>query len=359
MPLPGSQKADTVDIAYFLHTYRWIFRAVFALCILIGARQTLHSQKLVGRIGTTLALVFLTVVIYMFNFRMKADRMFLQPNNLLLLAQDQNKIPDEKLVLGYACENEARAYPIQLIAYHHQVLDTVCGEQIMVTYCSVCRTGRIYKPEIEGTPASFRLVGMDHFNAMFEDNRTQSWWMQETGVAIAGNSKGKALPELLSEQMPLSQWLSFYPNSLIMQYDSAFQEEYDSLDTYDIGLGRGKLTGTDTLSWKDKSWVIGIELSDTGKAYDWNELKRQRIIHDNIGKTPIVLVLANDNQSFFAFERPSTEAQFAFQNDTLFFQDNKYDLAGKAQTPGTASLKKLQVYQEFWHSWRTFRNSPQ
>jgi hypothetical protein len=358
MPLPGSQKINTVDVAYFLHTYRWIFRAVFVLCLVIGARSAFRTQRAVGRIAMVLSLVIVVVVLYMFNFRMQADRMFLQTNSLLLLSREQNEIPEEKLVLGYTCENEARAYPIQLIAYHHQVLDTVCGEQIMVTYCSVCRTGRIYKPQIEGAPASFRLVGMDHFNAMFEDNLTGSWWMQETGVAVTGDSKGKALPELLSEQMSLSQWLSFYPNSLIMQCDTIFQDEYDSLDTYDSGIGRGKLTGTDTLSWKDKSWVIGVELNNESKAYDWNDLKRQRIIHDNVGKIPIVILLANDNQSFFAFERPSAEVQFTFQNDTLLFQDHRYDLTGKPLSPGAPSLKKIQAYQEFWHSWRTFRNTP-
>ena len=42
----------------------------------------------------------------------------------------------------------------------------------MVTYCTVCRTGRVFSPIVEGQPETFRLVGMDHFNAMFEDEGT-------------------------------------------------------------------------------------------------------------------------------------------------------------------------------------------
>jgi hypothetical protein len=34
--------------------------------------------------------------------------------------------------------------PIQLIGYHHQVMDTIGNEPVIITYCTVCRTGRVY-----------------------------------------------------------------------------------------------------------------------------------------------------------------------------------------------------------------------
>jgi hypothetical protein len=40
---------------------------------------------------------------------------------------------------------------------------------------------------------------MDHFNAMFEDSQTKSWWRQVNGEAIAGPLKGKTLPEIPSQ----------------------------------------------------------------------------------------------------------------------------------------------------------------
>lgn len=224
----------------------------------------------------------------------------------------------------------------------------------MVTYCSVCRTGRIFKPEVEGKPESFRLVGMDHFNAMFEDKGTRSWWRQETGEAVAGKLKGHQLPELLSEQMSLAQWLTLYPQSLVMQYDKLFQPQYDSLDTYDIGLGRGPLTGTDTLSWNEKSWVIGIAVDKLSKAYDWNQLKRERVIQDMLGNTPVVLVISMDNTGFAVFERPTQDTHFTINADTLQYQEYKFDFAGRCFSSTHAPLKKIRAYQEFWHSWRTF-----
>ena len=95
-----------------------------------------------------------------------------------------------KLIVGVAINNEAKAYPIEIIGYHHQVRDTIGSMPVMITYCTVCRTGRVYSPFVNGKPENFRLVGMDHFNAMFEDATTKSWWRQQSGTAIAGPLKG-------------------------------------------------------------------------------------------------------------------------------------------------------------------------
>ncbi|SMD41828.1 Protein of unknown function [Aquiflexum balticum DSM 16537] len=91
-------------------------------------------------------------------------------------------------------------------------------------------------------------------------------------------------------------------------------------------------------------------------AYDWNDLKNQRIIHDIIGKTPIFLVLSEDDLSFAAFKRESFQ-YFQIKEDTLHSDESKFNLAGKSFHSGTPSLEKINAYQEFWHSWRTFHPS--
>ena len=58
---------------------------------------------------------------------------------------------------------------------------------------------------VDGHPEQFRLVGMDHFNAMFEDSSTKSWWRQVNGEAVIGPNKGKQLRELRGEFQPRVQ----------------------------------------------------------------------------------------------------------------------------------------------------------
>jgi len=102
----------------------------------------------------------------------------------------------------------------------------------MITYCTVCRTGRVYQPLVNGKYEKFRLVGMDHFNAMFEDASTGSWWRQVTGEAVTGRLKGQHLPQLFSTQTSLAEWLQLHPNSLIMQADSGFIKSYDTTGNF-------------------------------------------------------------------------------------------------------------------------------
>jgi len=351
MPMPGSQRIHSIDLAFCLYQLRWAFRGVFSVMIFVGLLPAFRVSPWIS--GSLLA--FAMVVAYLFNFEMAAEKMFYQPRELRMADAKTNAVKLEKLVLGIEQNGQAKAYPIQFMGYHHQVLDTVGGTPVMVTYCTVCRTGRVFSPVVNGKPERFRLVGMDHFNAMFEDATTHSWWRQVTGEAVAGPLKGVSLPEVPSTQTSLQKWLDLYPNSLVMQRDPSFQEEYDSMDTYDLGIGRGKLTGTDTASWNEKSWVVGIATDKQhAKAYDWNRLKTEQIIQDQVGEFPIVLVLAKDNVSFVAYKRPDKSALFSFQNDTLSLSEKRWDLLGRAVNPADENLTKIPAYQEFWHSWRTF-----
>jgi hypothetical protein len=349
MPMPGSQRMNSIDTAYFLYKWRWIFRSLFGLMILTGLFRSTWKRKWV----LIFPIVLLAAVIYMANFKMAADAMFKQPKELVLAASDKNKVDSNRLILGVTINGQSRAYPIQFLGYHHQVQDTVGGKPVIVTYCTVCRTGRVFEPIVNGKPETFRLVGMDHFNAMFEDATTKSWWRQVTGEAITGKLKGQRLPEVYSTQTSLANWLTLNPASLIMQADPAFTDSYSKTTKYEDGSSRDALTGTDSLSWKDKSWVIGVKAGDQARAYDWNYLKTVRIIHDKINTTSLLLVVAGDNRGFYAFENPEPPSLFTLSNDTLILNNHHYRIDGKG-IDTSFSLKPLPASQEFWHSWKTF-----
>ncbi|MCF0073501.1 DUF3179 domain-containing protein [Dyadobacter sp. CY261] len=353
MPMPGSQRMNSIDVAYLLHTWRWPLRILFWAMILAGS-LSVFSGKL-----KWLPAIFLLLaagITYATNYEMAADTMFYQPSQVIQHDAATNKVDMDRLVIGVEANGEAKAYPIQYIGYHHQVRDMLGGKPIMVTYCTVCRTGRVFEPNVDGKPEVFRLVGMDHFNAMFEDEETGSWWRQANGEAIAGPLKGKMLPELASTQTSLSQWLKLHPNSKVMQPDPVYQAKYDSMSRYESGRGKSALTRTDTLSWKDKSWVVGIQAGGGAKAFDWNRLKKERIINNQVGATPVALVISADNNSFFAFDKEISQP-FTLKNDTIFTEKGSYNLLGKRLTGTGNDLKRINAYQEFWHSWRTFHPS--
>jgi len=362
MPFPGSQKKATIDIAYWLDgNILWI-RILLIILLVYPIVSTFRRSKTWVKILLALGLGVYVFVFYVFNFRFLADKMFYQPRNKQLVSAAENKIALDKLVIGVSINGQQKAYPIQLIGYHHQVRDTVSNTPVMITYCTVCRTGRVYRPFVDGKPETFRLVGMDHFNAMFEDRTTRSWWYQATGEAVAGPLKGKSLEELQSKQTTLGNWLNQYPNSLIMQPDTTFNKEYKDLAEFDKGTLKSSLEKRDSLSWKNKSWVIGVRHGEYSSAYDWNQLVAQKVIQDSLPGLPILVALDKDTVDFNVWNRTVNGAVLHFNRqqsqDTLIDMNtgskwNNDGLCIEGPLKGQ-SLQPVQAYQEFWHSWKNF-----
>jgi len=214
---------------------------------------------------------------------------------------------------------------------------------------------------INGKKENFRLVGMDHFNAMFEDNTTKSWWMQATGEAVAGKLKGSALTELPSQQMTLAAWLRQYPQSKILQADSIFKDRYKDLEGFDKGTIESSLEKRDSTSWQMKSWVIGVATASTAKAYDWNELVNKEMVQDSLPNLPVLIWLEQDTTSFHVWNRNVNGETLHFikgSNNDLqdinthsVWSDDGVCILGSLTGQ---QLKPVQASQEFWHSWQTF-----
>lgn len=365
MPFPGSQQSNTIDIAYFLNSYIWLFRIAGLILLLPSMFYILVKSRWWKKILLSFFILFYATVFYLFNFKFLADKMFYQPEHKILATVSDNKVDSLKLIVGVALNGEAKAYPIEIIGYHHQVQDTVGGSAVMITYCSVCRTGRVFSPFVNRKFQHFRLVGMDHFNAMFEDGETKSWWRQATGVAVAGPLKGKALIEIASEQMSLAAWIRKYPNTTILQPDALFVKQYKGLAGFDEGAIKSSLEKRDTASWKFKSWVIGLQKDGHAKAYDWNELVKRRVINDTFQNTALVLVLENDNRSFHVWNRQVNDKSYQFEwyrdnGEQKYFRDTAtysvWNMDGECvegELKGNR-LSVVQSYQEFWHSWQSF-----
>ena len=362
MPFPGSQVNDTVSYAYWLDRLVIWIRILVLLLAYFALISVFKKGRTWEKIVLPLILIAYSIVFFSFNFRLPADKIFYQPVNKSFTTASDTNMDRSKLVIGLVIDGQAKAYPIQLIGYHHQVVDTVGKTPVMVTYCTVCRSGRVYSPMVNGKQETFRLVGMDHFNAVFEDATTKSWWRQATGVSITGPLKGYALKEFPSSQMTLDTWLRQHPNSLVMKPDTLFMDRYFRLEDYDKGTMRSDLVRRDNASWQHNSWIVGVANSYSSKAYDWNDLLQKRIIQDSVDKMPILVTIENDSASFHVYDRriDNTPVNFRISgNKALLVDENTHSswnmdglcidgpLKGKRLLP-------VQSYNEFWHSWQTF-----
>ena len=361
MPFPGSQDLDLVQLAYGLDRY-----ALFIRLLLLGSIGGLiwhrvRTQQKVRKIWLGVFLAIYALLYFGITTQMTAESMFREPIVKRFRVAALDSAQAEKIVMGIVINGEAAAYPIQFLGYHHQVRDTVGGQPVLVTYCTVCRTGRVYSLLVDGKTEVFRLVGMDHFNAMFEDATTKSWWRQATGECIAGPLQGKLLETIPSQQVSLRSWMAEHPESKVMQPDPNFAEQYGYMTNYESGRSKGDLTRRDSESWQRKSWVVGLIAGKAKRTYDWNSLASRRIITDDVDGTPVVLTIEADNKSFHAFTATvgSERLRFTLRDSTSMTDQasgSVWDLKGVCIEGAHKGVKliRVQAYQEYLHSWEQF-----
>jgi hypothetical protein len=362
MPFPGSQNLNAITISYYLEKIVLPLRIAGGMLIAWYFFKYFSVNSTTAKITKTLVLVLCVVSFYFTDFMYKAETMFEEPQTIKFANAFDNKVPENFVVIGVVNNGVAKAYPLVYLGYHHKVQDNVDNEPVLVTYCTMCRTGRVYSPLINGVRQKFRLVGARHYNAIIEDQGTKTWWYQATGNAAVGKLKGEHLQELPYEQSTLSSWLIKHPGSLILQPDEHYTGDYNDLKNYD------RLQAVDkdsTLKNKDslvrKSWVVGVIINGQAKAYDWRHLFKKQLVNDQVYHTPLLVTMEKDSMTYHAFNSIVNGKQLHFKLDTA---GNLTDLETASiwdddglSTNGALKghqLNKVQSYQEYWHSWKHF-----
>jgi hypothetical protein len=362
MPFPGSQNLEAVKLCYYLE------KIILPLRILGGVLLVWYMVKYFavnsrrGKIAKGAVLFLGLASFYVTDVAYKASAMFEEPLDIKFANAIDNKVPESNIVLGVVSNGVAKAYPLVYLGYHHKIQDNVGKLPVLVTYCTMCRSGRVYSPIINGVRQNFRLVGARHYNAVIEDETSGTWWYQATGEAAAGPMLGAKLKEVTYEQSTLSAWLDKHPGSLILQPDTHFIDAYNDLRNYDRVQPVDKdslLKNKDSLI--RKSWYVGVIIDKQPKAYNWRKLEKARVLNDNVGTTPLLIMLENDSLTFHAFNRhvDGKELNFKIGADECLTDketSSVWDLDGLciAGAQKGKRLAKVQAYQEYRHSWIHF-----
>lgn len=99
MPFPGSQREESIDLAYFLVTHIHYFRIAGLLILAYPVISFVFSGTTTQRVMLIALTLLYLMVFYQVNYRMRADAMFKQPRNITFLNDEQNKVDKKKLVL--------------------------------------------------------------------------------------------------------------------------------------------------------------------------------------------------------------------------------------------------------------------
>ncbi|MES2113036.1 MAG: DUF3179 domain-containing (seleno)protein [Bacteroidota bacterium] len=362
MPFPGSQDLNAITISYYLEKIVTPLRLIGSVMIMYYIIKYFRDDSTKSKVLKIAVMLLFLGSFYVSDVMYKAEAMFEEPKTVKFANSMDNHVPESMVILGVVNNGVAKAYPLVYLGYHHKVQDNVGGEPVLVTYCTMCRTGRVYSPMVNGKKQEFRLVGARHYNAVIEDVDTKTWWYQATGVAAVGPLKGNHLKELYYEQSTLASWLAKYPGSLILQPDKHFTSDYADLKNYDRIQSIDK---DSTIKNKDtlvrKSWVLGVITGGQAKAYNWRMLAKTKVINDNLANTPLMVGMENDSLTFHAYNRMVKGKELHFNLDTAGMLTDKETvstwnwggLCVAGPNKGT-QLDKIQAYQEYMHSWKHF-----
>ena len=177
--------------------------------------------------------------------------------------------------------------------------------------------------------------------------------------AVKGHHTGKSLEDMPFEQMTLENWLTKHPDSEILQYDPTFQNKYNfvsKLLSYEASLPGWQRHETPPL-------IIGVETEDQARAYDWNELKKHKLVVDEIGTTPVLIMSAEDDSSAFVYTRVAKgkTLNFEFKDSVLIDTEtqshwNQFGQCISGEMNGER-LNQIQSYQQFLRGWVDFHPS--
>ena len=345
-----------MDLAYFLWSNILFFRIAFVVAIAWMFVQIPADARMGVVPGGILLGALWGFIYWLFNRYWVGRFKFLPITRKTFEGAATNRVGMKEQILGISHGGEQKAFPVNMLYYHHQITDEVGGHPIWPTYCGLCNSGRVYDRLVDGKALEFTLVGAVNYNATFRDHTTGTWWRQEVGDAVKGPLKGQVLDDMPFEQMSLDSWLAKYPDSLVLQYDPTFQKQYDirtALLNYEVSLPGWHMQASPPL-------VVGVEVNGVARAYDWNELVKRSLVEDEVEGTPLLAVTDADGDSAFVYERTVDGRVLSFELTEDGMKDSEtgssWDRFGrckKGKLKGSA-LAQLQSYKQYVRAWVTF-----
>ncbi len=243
---------------------------------------------------------------------------------------DTSLVLDTDLVIGLNGANGPVAIPIKYLSAHEVANIKIEEEALLVTWCPIVGTARVFDREVEGKITVFDFGrAMRGNNLLFVDRNTNTVWNQLSGSGIAGQMEGKELKVVPSIQSTWLHWKQQHPDTrLLINQDNSnpvwpmFIEEVPYYNTWEPGDGP---PGTYT---RHNTRNLGFGISLNGKSAFF----------------PLANLQAQDSPLEYTLGDSTIRIQYSQEGMTAWAQDSDgqvlpgsiaYDWAWKTFYPAT------------------------
>lgn len=217
---------------------------------------------------------------------------------------------------------------------------------------------------VDGRKLTFHLSGINNQNFIMSDDETGSWWQQVSGKAIQGPMKGKQLAAVAQDEVSFDVWRRENPRGRVLRPDPSVAKQYAGAEWEKV---IAKLPTVGTLSDKrlePRALIVGIDHQGAAKAYPVAAVQKQSPVLDTVGRTPVVLVVAEDGRSVRAFDRtvdarvldlyakPNAKPLALVDSQT----GSEWNFAGVATSgPLTGrALARVPFINDYWFDWKNY-----
>ncbi|MGC1955148.1 MAG: DUF3179 domain-containing protein, partial [Gammaproteobacteria bacterium] len=301
------------------------------------------------------------------------------PRFVSVLAAAQWLHPREP-VIALTLDEQARAYPLQILIWHEIVNDTIAGVPVAVTFCPLCNASIVYDRRLQGRVLDFGTTGkLRKSDLVMYDRQTESWWQQFTGKAIVGTLAGNTLTQLPAPIVAFETFRETYPDGQVLSRETGHQRDYghNPYRGYDrVGDQPFLLHESADPRLPAMERVLGISAGDDHRLYPLSALKEGAPVNDSIDGTPIVVLAEQGTLSVLdtarirdarlvptaaAYDRRIDGKVLTFERRKGAFVDREtgstWNLFGHAVTGPLAGrrLRQVDAGVHFAFAWLAFR----
>ncbi len=231
-------------------------------------------------------------------------------------------LPADVPILGVERDGRARAYPLRILDHHEIVNDEFDGP-IAVTYCVLCGSGVVFERRVDGRVTRFGVSGkLWRSDLVMYDELSDSLWSQLMATAIRGPRTGERLSVLPSTLTTWGEWQRIHPGTKVLlppPRSGTVQDYSRSFDYFSPKYSHGEesqLVGRDTHDGElhPKTMVVGVESDDIARAYPFQTVTEEDVIHDRVSGLPVVVATAPDD-TLVAYDRRVEGEAVQFESD--------------------------------------------
>jgi len=288
---------------------------------------------------------------------------------------------DEGFGLAVEINDRWRFYPYQILVWHEIVNDTFENQPLLVTYCPLCFTGKVFERELDGQAVEFGISGkLYNSNFLMYDRKTDSLYSQALGEAVVGEKTNTKLVHYPSLVMTWNDFKKNHSEAEVLSLKTGIIRDY-TRDPYSNYYSNDStllfpLSKIDN-RLPNKTLIYGIRIGNIRKAYTESDIKKVEIINDVVGNEPII-VFWDDEQntvraykSYFTKETKQNSFEFEIDNSLLFDKTRNTTVSfngkvinsetGKTNAELVEEAEELECYNcylepiilenSFWFSW--------